>query len=82
MTLLWNEEGQIQCGLHTPRIGSDTWTLGRWRAITFQERIDFVAEAGVPPRCETCRAIEERHREGRHTAKWSDECALSTGGSR
>ena len=56
--LLWSESGEISCSEHAPYRGSDTWTWGRWRAITAAEAAGFEREVGRPPACETCRAIE------------------------
>jgi hypothetical protein len=63
--LLWNEDGQSGCTRsgHAPYPGSDTWRSGRWRPITFNERIDFEAELGHAPECELCAAIARRERE-------------------
>lgn len=57
--LLWSEEGEIGCAepTHAPYAGSDTWRTGRWREMTLRERVDFEAEVGRPPACETCMAI-------------------------
>jgi hypothetical protein len=60
MKLLWNEEGRIECAQHAPYRGSDSWVFGRWRPIRPCEAVDFAAEIGRPPRCETCMAIERR----------------------
>ena len=73
--LFWDESGQTACEQHGPYRGSDTWISGRWRAITLNERIDFAAEVGRQPTCETCDAILRRHAEGRHAEKPSNECA-------
>ncbi len=61
-TLLWSEDGQIGCTLptHAPFPGSDTWRSGRWRPITAREALDFEAEVGRAPACETCAAIARR----------------------
>lgn len=59
-TLLWDEEGQIACEEHAPFRGSDTWVRGRWRPIRTSERIDYEAEIGHAPACETCQAIQRR----------------------
>ena len=45
---------------HAPFRGSDSWERGRWRPIRLNERIDFEAELGRPPACETCEAIKRR----------------------
>jgi hypothetical protein len=58
--LLWDEQGQIACTEHAPYRGSDTWVSGRWRPIRTSERVDFEAEIGRPPECETCAAIARR----------------------
>jgi hypothetical protein len=78
--LLMSEGGEIACPAHAPYAGSDSFVLGRWRPMRTSERVDFHAEVGRAPRCETCRAIEERHAEGRHAERKDDECVLCTGG--
>ena len=60
MNLLWNEEGRVECAQHAPFRGSDSWERGRWRPIRMSERIDFEAEIGRSPACETCDAIKRR----------------------
>jgi hypothetical protein len=74
--LFWNEDGQVECERHTPFRGSDMWLSGRWRPISMNERISFAAELGRPVSCDSCRAIADRHREGRHAERKSNECAL------
>jgi hypothetical protein len=53
--LLWNERGQIGCALtgHAPHRGHDTWIWERWRPITLNEHVDFAAEVGHAPECES-----------------------------
>lgn len=58
--LLWSETGEIACEEHAPFRGSDSWVNGRWRPIRLNERIDFEAEIGRPPACETCMTIQRR----------------------
>lgn len=58
--LFWDENGQIACEDHIPFRGSDTWRSGRWRPITLREAIDFEAETGHAPACETCDSISKR----------------------
>jgi len=60
--LLWSEDGQVGCSLkgHAPFVGTDTWYTGRWREMTLQERIDFEAEVGRAPECESCAAVGRR----------------------
>lgn len=57
--LLWSEQGEVGCSekSHAPFPGSDSWRSGRWRAMTLRERMDFEAEVGRPPVCESCAAI-------------------------
>jgi hypothetical protein len=55
--ILMSEAGEIECEEHTPFRGSDTWIYGRWRPMTLTERMDFEAELGRAPECETCAAI-------------------------
>jgi hypothetical protein len=64
MKLVWSEQGEIGCteASHAPYPGSDTWHSGRWREITLQERIDFEAEVGRAPECESCAAIARNRR--------------------
>jgi hypothetical protein len=75
MKLLISEGGEIACERHAPYAGSDTRVLGRWRAMRTTERVDFQAEVGRPPSCETCDAVARRHDEGAHATERSDECA-------
>ncbi|MBL8857579.1 MAG: hypothetical protein JNL28_16270 [Planctomycetes bacterium] len=56
--LLWSEQGEIACAKHAPYQGSDSRVNGRWRPIRLDEWIDFEAEVGRAPACETCAAIE------------------------
>lgn len=79
--LFWNEDGQVECDKHTPYRGTDTWVRERWRPIGTNEMISFAAELGRPACCDTCRAIRERHAEGRHADHKSVECALCAGGA-
>lgn len=58
--MLWSEGGEIACERHAPPIESDTRRMGQWRAITLREAIDFEAEVGHAPECETCKAIARR----------------------
>lgn len=59
-TLLWSEQGEVACEQHAPARGTDSWVIGRWRPVTLNERVDFEAEVGHPPVCETCAAIARR----------------------
>ena len=76
MKLLMSEGGEIACERHAPFAGTDTFVLGRWRAMRTSERVDFHAEVGIAPSCTTCDAVARRHDEGAHARKRSDECAL------
>ena len=61
--LLWNEAGRLACSEHAPFRGSDTWCAERWRPVRVCERVDFEAEIGRAPACETCEAIKRRSTE-------------------
>ena len=63
MKLLMDEGGQIACEEHAPYRGSDTFVIGRWKPITQREWIEFAAETGREPACETCMAIARRAKE-------------------
>jgi hypothetical protein len=79
MKLLMSEGGEIACERHAPYAGSDSRVWGRWRAMRTSERVDFQAEVGRQPSCETCDALARRHAEGAHATRQSDECALCAG---
>lgn len=79
MKLLMSEGGQIACQAHAPYAGTDTYVLDGWRAMRVTERVDFHAELGHAPACETCNAIARRHAEGLHVEHRSNECALCAG---
>jgi len=53
-TLFWNERGSIDCAVHAPYPGTDTWVWERWTLMTDEHRQAWTAEVG-PPKCETCR---------------------------
>lgn len=76
MKLLMSETGELACERHAPFAGSDSRILGRCRAMRTNERVDFHAEVGRAPECETCFSIKLRHAEGRHADRKNDECAL------
>jgi len=58
-TLVWSEDGQIGCTLptHAPYAWSDTWSSERWRPMTLSDRVQFEAEVGRAPECESCAAM-------------------------
>jgi hypothetical protein len=58
--LLIDNGGRIECETHVPYNGSDTFSMGAWRPMRVAERVEFRAEIGRAPRCETCMAIERR----------------------
>lgn len=58
-TIWWSETGETACEKHAPRRDSDTWRLGRWRAMTLAERVQYEAEVGERPECECCKATRE-----------------------
>lgn len=59
-TLYWGENGQISCGRHAPRPGSDTWATYRWREMTAEEIAGFLREVSRRPDCELCAARRRR----------------------
>ena len=60
--LLISNGGEIQCDQrgHSPFPRSDTWHRDGWRQMTTNEKIDFEAEVGRAPACETCAAIARK----------------------
>lgn len=56
--LYWNESGQVNCAVHAPYQGSDTWVSERWQRVP-----SVVFGTGGRPRfrgCEVCRAAAGR----------------------
>lgn len=56
--LLIDNGGRIECEAHAPFKGSDTFYMSAWRPMRVSERVEFAAEIGRAPGCETCQAIE------------------------
>lgn len=46
--LYWNNWGHINCSLHAPYSGSDTWLMERWERVP----VEVVQAKGF--KCETC----------------------------
>lgn len=68
MALMVDARGQVLCEWHTPVRGSELWTERGWRPMRMNDRIDFEAEMGRAPVCESCAARARRDAEG--VAPW------------